>query len=133
MHVLRAYGDVLAPRRGLGCGRDGHRGWEEPQPPSRGGRGDLEEAGQEVARGRRPEMHLPVRGVDEGTCRHWAQASSSAATPGSSLPSRNSSDAPPPVDTCVMRSSSPAWATAAAESPPPTTVTAPFAVAAAMA
>jgi dienelactone hydrolase len=47
-----------------------------------------------------------------------------AATPGSSLPSRSSSDAPPPVETQEMRSASPASWTARTESPPPTTVNA---------
>ena len=42
--------------------------------------------------------------------------------PGSSLPSRNSSDAPPPVEMWPKASSAkPSWRTAAAESPPPTT------------
>src|SRR5256712_4716104 len=67
----------------------------------------------------RTHIHLPVRGEDEGS-----HPSSSAATPGNSFPSRNSSDAPPPVETCVSVSSIPA--TAATESPPPTTVTVPF-------
>src|SRR5262249_28877242 len=50
---------------------------------------------------------------------------SSTATPGSSLPSRNSSDAPPPVEMCEKPSSgSPSARTAAAESPPPTTLNA---------
>ena len=35
-------------------------------------------------------------------------------------PPRNSSEAPPPVDMCVIRSATPALATAATESPPPT-------------
>src|SRR5207245_630112 len=43
----------------------------------------------------------------------------SAATPGSVRPPRNSSDAPPPVEMCVMRSARPAFFTAAMESPPP--------------
>ena len=43
----------------------------------------------------------------------------SAATPGSVRPPRNSSDAPPPVEMCVIRSASPAFFTAAIESPPP--------------
>src|SRR5690606_12104459 len=47
--------------------------------------------------------------------------SSSAAMPGSVTPWMNSSDAPPPVDTCEIRSTTPIWSTAAALSPPPTT------------
>ncbi len=43
--------------------------------------------------------------------------------PGRVLPSRNSSDAPPPVEMCPKADSAkPSWRTAAAESPPPTTV-----------
>ena len=45
----------------------------------------------------------------------------SASTPGSVLPSRNSSEAPPPVETCVMLPSSPNRRAAATVSPPPTT------------
>src|SRR4029077_13574976 len=62
-------------------------------------------------------VHLPV-GRDE-RCPH---AFGSAAPPGSSRPPRNSSDAPPPVEMCVIRSVTPAFATAAIESPPPITV-----------
>src|SRR5215467_595918 len=43
----------------------------------------------------------------------------SASTPGSFLPSRNSSDAPPPVEMCVILSATPAAFTAATLSPPP--------------
>src|SRR5579884_4296331 len=46
--------------------------------------------------------------------------SSSAATPGSSRPSRNSREAPPPVEMCAISSARPACSTAATESPPPT-------------
>ena len=45
-----------------------------------------------------------------------------AATPGRSLPSRSSSEAPPPVETHETRSAIPASWTARTESPPPTTV-----------
>src|SRR5690625_1576139 len=47
-----------------------------------------------------------------------------AASPGSSLPSRYSSEAPPPVEICEKSSSYPSEAAAAAESPPPMIVTA---------
>src|SRR2546422_10964486 len=70
----------------------------------------------------RPEVRLPVGGEQQPP-----HAPSSAMTPGSGLPSRNSSEAPPPVETCESLSSRPA--TAAAESPPPTMVVAPLAVA----
>ena len=49
----------------------------------------------------------------------------STATPGSSRPSRNSSEAPPPVEMCVNRSARPCCWIAATESPPPTTTVAP--------
>src|SRR4029079_1117334 len=58
-----------------------------------------------------------------------AQRSVSAATPGSTLPSRYSSEAPPPVDTCETLLATPAFFTADAESPPPMMVVAPAAVA----
>src|SRR5699024_11198276 len=47
-----------------------------------------------------------------------------AATPGSSLPSRNSREAPPPVEMWLILSPNPSWLTAAAESPPPIMVVA---------
>lgn len=40
------------------------------------------------------------------------------------MPSRNSSDAPPPVEICVILSPKPRLLTAAAESPPPIIVVA---------
>ena len=46
-----------------------------------------------------------------------------ASIPGNTLPSRNSNEAPPPVDTCVISSLYPAFSTANALSPPPTIVT----------
>src|SRR6202790_2965267 len=49
----------------------------------------------------------------------------SASTPGNFLPSRNSSEAPPPVEMWVILSATPAALTAATESPPPTIVVAP--------
>src|SRR5262249_56306548 len=61
--------------------------------------------------------HLPVAG-DE----HQAFASGIAATPGSSLPSSSSSEAPPPVETQETRSASPRSWSARTEPPPPTTV-----------
>ena len=51
-----------------------------------------------------------------------SSASGNTATPGSVRPPRNSSEAPPPVEMCVMRSATPAFVTAAIESPPPTIV-----------
>src|SRR5579872_1123264 len=54
-----------------------------------------------------------------------AGASLSAATPGSSIPDKNSSEAPPPVEICEILSATPADLMAFSESPPPTTDTAP--------
>src|SRR5215468_12318838 len=48
-----------------------------------------------------------------------------ASTPGKVLPSRNSKDAPPPVEMCVILSATPAARTADTESPPPTIDSAP--------
>jgi len=48
--------------------------------------------------------------------------SSNASTPGSFLPSMNSSDAPPPVEIWSILSFRSNFSTAAAESPPPMTV-----------
>src|SRR5688500_17856857 len=90
-----------------------------------------EEVPHERLRVRWTVIHLPVRGEHRLT--DHERRSSSASTPGSGLPSRNSSEAPPPAATWLMRLSSPASATAAAESPPPTIVVAPLAVASAIA
>src|SRR5437867_3511596 len=123
MDVLGADQQVGALARRLRGRLQRHGGWEEPY---------LALLARVVARAERlevgarlvgPEVHLPVGGEPEGA----AHASSSAATPGRGLPSRNSSDAPPPVETWVSFDVRPA--TAAAESPPPTTVVAPRRVA----
>src|SRR5690606_30707663 len=69
------------------------------------------------------EVHLPVAG-DQRLPGHQPSPSSTA-TPGSCLPSRNSSEAPPPVEICEKPASGkPGVRTAAAESPPPTTLNA---------
>ena len=44
--------------------------------------------------------------------------------PGNFLPCKNSNEAPPPVDICVILSANPDFSTAAAESPPPIIVVA---------
>ncbi len=72
---------------------------------------------EERARLRRPLEHLPVAGDQ-----HQPEFSGIAATPGSSLPSSSSSEAPPPVETQEISSASPSSLTARTESPPPTTV-----------
>src|SRR5262249_25104937 len=72
--------------------------------------------------------HLPVAGderdshVTLGRIPAYPALSVSAATPGSVRPPRNSSEAPPPVEMCVIRSAIPDCFTAAIESPPPTIV-----------
>src|SRR5690606_24174975 len=93
------------------------------------------EVAEELRRLVRRLVHLPVAGEHgpADAVAHAAPASSRAATPGSTRPSRNSRDAPPPVDTCDTRSATPAASTAAAVSPPPTIVTAPASVASATA
>src|SRR6478735_12524597 len=68
------------------------------------------------------EVHLPVAGDQRLASGCHQVHASRTARPGSSLPSRNSRDAPPPVEMWVKPDSSmPRMRTAAAESPPPTT------------
>ena len=62
-------------------------------------------------------VHLPVARDERG-----ATAQRRTSTPGRVFPSTSSSDAPPPVDTCVTSSCKPNFVIAATESPPPTTV-----------
>src|SRR5437764_5572100 len=62
--------------------------------------------------GVRPAEHLPVTGDDHDGI---------TATPGSSLPSRSSRLAPPPVETQEIRSARPSSFNARTESAPPTT------------
>ena len=45
--------------------------------------------------------------------------------PGNSIPSKNSNEAPPPVDICVILSATPDLLTAETLSPPPMMLTAP--------
>src|SRR5258706_2116863 len=75
-------------------------------------------------------VHLPICSDDFST-RHYLLVS--ASTPGNFLPSRNSSEAPPPVEMCVILSLTPAACTAATESPPPTIEVAPVFFATALA
>src|SRR5581483_6275917 len=78
-------------------------------------------------------VHLPVAGHQRQPLAPLAHSASSAVSPGSVLPSRYSSDAPPPVEMWLNLSSPmPSARTAAAESPPPTTVS-PFTAATASA
>src|SRR5579859_6420453 len=118
--VLRADPDVGPALQRMGDRFERRSGRKEPDLTS----GDWRrfgEKGRAVGSGiSRPEVHFPVCREEQSS-----HASSRATTPGRGFPSRNSSDAPPPVETCESLSSSPA--TAAAESPPPTMVTAPLA------
>src|SRR5205814_9594469 len=68
-------------------------------------------------------VHFPVAGHDRLTAGHQ-QSLRRAATPGRTLPSMNSSEAPPPVETWLSLSASPACSTAWTDSPPPTMVVA---------
>src|SRR5918997_3603916 len=119
VHVLRVHVDA-----GVARGLDGGG-----QRRERRAHGDLHAAGdvlgqrrQELARLAGGLVHLPVAGDERAPHRgSGAGERSSAATPGRSRPSTSSRAAPPPVETCVMRSATPARFTAATESPPPTT------------
>ena len=71
---------------------------------------------------------LPGIDPGDGGVAHLAASgwrSRSTVTPGSSRPSRNSSEAPPPVLMWVILSARPCWVIAATESPPPITTAAP--------
>src|SRR5271156_986977 len=83
--------------------------------------------GNERARLDRHKVHLPVR-RDQffAHVRSFSDQTSSALTPGSSRPSRNSRVAPPPVEICVNLPAHGACATAAAVSPPPIIETTPI-------
>mmetsp|Transcript_10683 Transcript_10683/g.27722 ORF Transcript_10683/g.27722 Transcript_10683/m.27722 type:complete len:251 (+) Transcript_10683:611-1363(+) len=74
-------------------------------------------------RARRVGRPAAVRGAGRA-----AYLVSRAATPGRTLPSRSSSEAPPPVEMCDIFSARPAFSTAATESPPPMMVMAPLPV-----
>src|ERR1700691_4164220 len=65
------------------------------------------------------------RQVRHAFCSLSSYFSGSAATPGNSIPARNSNDAPPPVEISEILSDTPADLIAFSESPPPTTDTAP--------
>src|ERR1700722_9625605 len=72
-----------------------------------------------------PVEHESRGGVLRGGAQSFHFLSVSASTPGSFFPSRNSSEAPPPVEICVILSATPAACAAATESPPPTIEIAP--------
>src|SRR6202035_3799934 len=123
---------VLTAHRPLGVGelggdrrQEGERGEEDdlhlrpgqasPQRPAIGDALAPQEVHLPVGRHERQPPALGAR----GHC--GPRGRSRAATPGRTLPARNSSDAPPPVETWPMRSRTPAWRAAATVSPPPMT------------
>src|SRR5690606_11406822 len=116
--------DASPPRADVGARRADRRGDVLEVLLGKGERDLLHQGdGLEVV-----EVHLPVARDERCPC-HDRQPSRTAM-PGSSLPSRYSREAPPPVEMCEKRSSpSPSDRTAAAESPPPTTLNAPLPVA----
>mmetsp|Transcript_58611 Transcript_58611/g.154000 ORF Transcript_58611/g.154000 Transcript_58611/m.154000 type:complete len:374 (-) Transcript_58611:1671-2792(-) len=71
------------------------------------------------------DMSATLKSPDASTALSGGSLASSAAMPGSSLPSSSSSDAPPPVETCVTLSSVSYFLQQVAVSPPPITVTTP--------
>src|SRR5207247_7551738 len=92
--VLDAHQEVAALARRLGGGFDRDRGREEPHLavlPAVVARADRLQIGSGLLRS---GVHFPVGGA-----RQAARASSTPAAPGSGFPSRNSSAAPPPVET----------------------------------
>mmetsp|Transcript_9125 Transcript_9125/g.15537 ORF Transcript_9125/g.15537 Transcript_9125/m.15537 type:complete len:256 (-) Transcript_9125:784-1551(-) len=74
------------------------------------------------------DMSATLKSPDASMAFLGAPRPSSAAMPGSSLPSSSSSDAPPPVETKVTLSSMSNLAAAVAESPPPMMPLLPLAV-----
>src|SRR6185312_10977 len=124
MQVLTGNRDVAAARRFHRRRQTGKRRRHHDSAAVGRGRQTLFQGLEEGGGLGRRLMHLPVGDHHRGAQRvHAEGASVSAATPGSVSPARNSSDAPPPVETWVSLSSSPEARSAATESPPPATVT----------
>src|SRR5712664_960231 len=94
--VLRTDQDIPVPGDILRDRLERNSGWEKPHRPLVGNLARRKERAQVLPRLGGPHIHLPVRGENQAS-----HASSSAATPGNSFPSKNSSDAPPPVETWV--------------------------------
>src|SRR5207245_8237741 len=84
-------------------------------------RGSRPDRGDQVQRLRHRLVHLPVA-RHQGKTTH--SSASRAAMPGSRLPSRSSSVAPPPVETWLTSRVSPTPESAASRSLPQTTLTA---------
>src|SRR5438045_6116868 len=123
MHVLRTDLDVLSSAKRFrdlcNCGE----GWNDHDFDI----GDIAQVEterlDESRRLRLSHVHLPI-GCDDFFAHYFLSVN--AATPGNSLPSSNSSEAPPPVEMNVILSASPACFTAVTESPPPMMVVAPI-------
>src|SRR6202011_3825314 len=128
--VLRAQADRRASERVVRRGQRGERRADHGVDVRQRQRARAH-VRDERARLRDRLVHLPVPDDERLARAHGYR--SSAATPGSVLPSRNSSVAPPPVETCVIASAKPSACAAAAASPPPTTLVAPCRVASAIA
>src|SRR5581483_8904457 len=113
-HVHQAGDGVQAvgaePAAAVACGADA------------GGPGSRKDAQPRIARGA-VEAARPEGG--QARLLRYLSRFSSAATPGNSIPARNSSDAPPPVEMWLILSATPAELMAFSESPPPTTLMAP--------
>ena len=96
------------------------RGRRRPRPS-----GCRASRGSRARRRASMSVFMPCPGLRGFALAGRRRRSSRTATPGSSRPSRNSSEAPPPVEMWVIRSARPCCSTAATESPPPTTTVAP--------
>src|SRR5579859_2902135 len=122
VHVLRTDGDI-DPAQTVRDGRQRHERRTHNALDCRielESRQQLVNQRQTLGDGR---VHLPIAGNDRLADGH-AQSLFKAATPGRTLPSMNSSEAPPPVETWLSLSARPACSTAWTDSPPPTTVVA---------
>merc|ERR1719393_196414 len=105
-----------------------HRVRMENHPPKKTYSRDRELTPTALASARSVRGVLPDA-APAGRAAPPVQASVSALMPGISLPSSSSSDAPPPVETCVTLSSVSYFLQHVAVSPPPITVITPCLVA----
>src|SRR5208283_1327371 len=130
-HILCADRDLRALCR-LYRRRNVRKRWRDHHVAIAHSRHQRLHRGKECARVCLCLVHLPISRDDAATlC--GAHLFVRASTPGSFVPPRNSSDAPPPVDICEICLATPDWCTAATESPPPIIEVAPAVVAAATA
>src|SRR6185437_10159106 len=120
VHILRARRNVRSRNRGNHHGERCVRRAKHNFVPVMV-RNQRQKRMHKLLRLRRSLKHLPICCYD--FLPHsilFFYLSVSASTPGSFFPSRNSSEAPPPVEMCVIWSATPAFFTAETESPPPT-------------